>query len=383
MRRVARLIYAVPAFAAQDPRRNVARITETCPQKTAFPACADRAGEDWFLSVRPPETVHRTPPVSLCAEDLGKFETAARRYQSGRDFEIPGVFLACLSGARIYSHDFLVLSADNRIFFESALCDPDLLERNGILDTIFHTQARYMPGDYCLLTSPWSPDYYYHWLLDALPRLSVIEQFDQLQSLPLIVPQSLTGFQRDSLALAGITPKRLAGFDGGCCKVDRLFFPQLLSPTGNPSPHAVSWLRARFGAQMTAAPAVRRRLYVSRRDATQRRVLNEDDVIDLLQGFGFEIVCPGKLSFAEQVSLFSEAEIVVGPHGAGLANMVFAPGDATVLEFFGDNYINGCFWALANLRGQTHAFLTSPTITMDYRVSIENLRTLLHRVCRV
>jgi len=380
MKSLARAIYAVPPFSPRNPRRNVVRFAEVCPRLEAFPERGNSDLKDWLIQVRPPQVLHRIPSVGLNQQDLGKFEEAVSRYQFSHDFEIPEVFLACLQKAKICSPDFLVLTADNRILFESALSNPDVLERNGILDTVIRTHARRMPGDYCLLTSPWSPAYYYHWLLDALPRLSVLEQFDSLKSVPLVVPESLTGFQRDSLALAGIPPDRLAGFGGNCWKVDRLFFPQLLSPTGNPAPMAVSWLRNRFQSSMVAEPTVRKRLYVSRRDAPKRRVLNEDAVIDFLLGRGFEIVCPGNLSFSEQIALFSQAGIVVGPHGAGMTNMVFAPADATLIEFFGDSYINGCYWALTNLRGQTHAFLTAPTPTMDYEVSLDDLRMLLKKL---
>jgi hypothetical protein len=380
---LARAIYALPLFAAHDPRRRVVKITDSCRQVAAFPIEENQDAQDWYLRVRRPEILFRTPPIGLNHEDLVKFDAGARRYQSGNRCEIPEVFLACIHGARIESRDFLVRSAANRILFESALSDREVLERNGILDTPLRRPARSMPGSYCLLASPWSPAYYYHWLLDALPRLAVIEQFEALQSLPLIVPESLTGFQRDSLALGGIPPQRLAGFDGRCARVDRLYFPQLLGPTGNPSPHAVSWLRSRFQAQMVAEPATLRRLYVSRSDAPKRRVLNEDRIIDFLRAHGFEIICPGRLSLAEQIALFSQAGVVVGPHGAGLTNIVFAPAGATLIEFFGDSYINGCFWALANLRGQTHAFLTSPTETLDFEVRLDDLKSLLRRVCGI
>ena len=43
--------------------------------------------------------------------------------------------------------------------------------------------------------------------------------------------------------------------------------------------------------------------------------------------------------------------VVVAPHGAGLANLVFCEAGTRVVEFFNRAYVNGNFWRLAALRG--------------------------------
>ena len=53
------------------------------------------------------------------------------------------------------------------------------------------------------------------------------------------------------------------------------------------------------------------------------------------------------MTVAAQVRAFAEAECVVGPHGAGLTNLAFAPPGAAVVELFAGDYVNECFWALA------------------------------------
>jgi len=190
----------------------------------------------------------------------------------------------------------------------------------------------------------------------------------------------LKPYHRESLRLAGVDSERFSNLGRGEYQVERLLFPSLLSPSCNPCPEHVAWLSSRYIKHAPiASPKRRRRLYVSRSDA-QRRILNEDQLISLFVEHGFEVICPGQYSFAKQIEMFREVEIVAGPHGAGFTNMVFAPPDATLLEFFGDNYINGCFWALANISGQRHAFLTSPTTTLDYVVSIDRTRRIIEKL---
>jgi capsular polysaccharide biosynthesis protein len=72
--------------------------------------------------------------------------------------------------------------------------------------------------------------------------------------------------------------------------------------------------------------------------------------------------------------------VIVAPHGAALTNIVFTPPGALVVELFGDNYVNGCFWAIANLCGHTHAFLSVPTTNINFAVPLERLKLLAARL---
>jgi capsular polysaccharide biosynthesis protein len=89
-----------------------------------------------------------------------------------------------------------------------------------------------------------------------------------------------------------------------------------------------------------------RRLYVSRRDAAFRRVLNEDKLMPILRAYGFEEVVMSKLSVGEQAKVFSEAEIVMGPNGSALANLVFAHPSCHVIEFSAPGWVVGYNWMI-------------------------------------
>ena len=381
----AKAFYSLPLVSRRNPRSMLAKCSDHCIGVDSFPIRSSLDSKDWYLRIRPCETIRRKLPFSIHQRDLELFYESITRHNQGEVFRFPEVFLACINKARLYSKDFLVISADKkRLYRESALSRDDILETNGIFDTIIWPSLKEVPGDFCLLAGPWSHKNYSEWLLGNLPRLSIIEQFDELSSTRLIVPSPLRSYQEDTLLMAGIRPERLVGFDNSHWQVDRLYFPELPSPLGNPSPHAVSWLRARFLGQMPASPAASKRLlYVTRRDASQRRVLNEEEIVNYLMGLGFEIICPGDFSFRDQINIFRDASIVIGPHGAAFANMVFAPPNATLIEFFGNNYLHGCYWALTNIRGQKHAFLTGPSQWLDYSISLEQLKLLLAKVCGI
>jgi Glycosyltransferase 61 len=100
------------------------------------------------------------------------------------------------------------------------------------------------------------------------------------------------------------------------------------------------------------------RLYISRRNAGHRRVRNEDALVDLLAEYGFRSVQLEKLSFEEQVALFHRAEIVVGPHGAGLGTIFFS-GDIDLVALYSTTKPGNYFHSLACGLGQRHHFLCS------------------------
>ncbi|MGE5094283.1 MAG: glycosyltransferase family 61 protein [Betaproteobacteria bacterium] len=106
-----------------------------------------------------------------------------------------------------------------------------------------------------------------------------------------------------------------------------------LFPTRRPFSERVHWVRSVLGVGKTAGG--RGRLFVLRNGAATRRLLNQEAVAAMLASrFGFETVDPAAMTLDEQVRAFRDAEAIVGPHGAGLTNMIFAARPAVLVEFF-------------------------------------------------
>ncbi|RYZ63453.1 MAG: glycosyltransferase family 61 protein, partial [Proteobacteria bacterium] len=104
----------------------------------------------------------------------------------------------------------------------------------------------------------------------------------------------------------------------------------------------------------------KRRIFISRSDAKIRQLLNEEEVMASLKPFGFESIVLTGMSLTEQIQVFRGAELVVGPHGAGLANVVFMQPGASVVEIISPARIWPTFKCIAD-RGQ----LNYATIAAD------------------
>lgn len=77
-----------------------------------------------------------------------------------------------------------------------------------------------------------------------------------------------------------------------------------------------------------------KRIYISRGKASRRRLINENKVLEKLCKEGFKSYFLEDMSIEQQVKLFSEAEAVVAPHGAGLVNIIFCRRAIRILELF-------------------------------------------------
>lgn len=203
---------------------------------------------------------------------------------------------------------------------------------------------------------------YYHYLLDVVVRLGVLEQTEVAPPDRWYAATSGPRFQRELLELAGVRVDHVV--DAAAhphVRASTLVVPSVPAMREVDPPWAVDWLRDRLLPRVdTSGP--RQRLYVTRRESAHARtVSNEREVVALLAGRGFVTVDPGELSVADQVRAFATAEVVVGAHGAALANLVFLPPGAAVVELFP----RGCLLAdfarlVSGLPDVRHRYLSSP-----------------------
>jgi capsular polysaccharide biosynthesis protein len=91
-----------------------------------------------------------------------------------------------------------------------------------------------------------------------------------------------------------------------------------------------------------------KRIYISRQDAPNRKLGNEAEIEQLAESFGFEVLTLSSMKLEDQFHHFYNADIVLGPHGAGLSNMIFCRPGAKIIELSSSNYKSLCFMYLAH-----------------------------------
>ena len=188
---------------------------------------------------------------------------------------------------------------------------------------------------------------YYHWLVQAAPAIdTALRRRDR--PIRLALPP-LTVWQRDTLALLG--HERVPRLD--LARELHYFIPDLVyndflsgSTNFSSSRLALATLR-RMRENVRPSYVPHRWIYVARTDSPQRVAINEPALIEYLRQEGVHIVVPGSLDLADQIDLFRSTRVVIGPHGAGLSNVVFCQQGTLLYELLPARYTNACFNRLA------------------------------------
>ena len=233
---------------------------------------------------------------------------------------------------------------------------------------------RYRRGT-ALLLGVANADNYYHWMLDSLPRWHLL----QTAGLPaydyVLLPARPVPFQEETLDRLQVpAARRLRCSKNAVHQFERLFVPSMPFPAEEVASWACSWIRSLFPEKATGPE----KLYLSR-GAGRRRLANEAELEQALAARGFAIVQIGGMTVTEQARLLGNARCVVAPHGAALANLMFAPRGAQLLELFHPEHKNRCYVNLAAACGHDYASLDGETVhepgekNLVYRVQVDEV----------
>ena len=113
-----------------------------------------------------------------------------------------------------------------------------------------------------------------------------------------------------------------------------------------PAPHLKDF-QQRIAALYAGVRAPRnRRLLVARKGPT-RKIHNIEQVQTFLSRYDFETVYLEGMSMMNQILLFQSAEVIIAPHGAGLANLLFCEPGTKVIELMPACEMRPFFWLIS------------------------------------
>lgn len=227
---------------------------------------------------------------------------------------------------------------------------------------------------------------YTHWFQDCVALLEGVERFEAAtgERPVLIIPADPPSFVRESLKRVGFGDHQIHELTDGHIHLKRAVLPstrRCLSRTSDDYFRMISgleWVRNRVLADVPNTGGDGPNLLISREDADSRRIVNLETVADALDPFGFEMIVPGRLSFDEQVRRFSRANLIIGAHGAGMINSIYAR-EAGILELYGSHFLPANF-ELAQGLGNRYGCLRCEPSRDDFLVDIERLERAVRQL---
>ena len=337
----------------------------------------------WFRVTEPSRRVRLTVPEHLDAAD----RRALRRRDAS---SVPEQFVLALPGATLQGRE-------GWVFHEGRLVDGIWQEKGwparSMVPALQLDPPVHLPGTTVSLLQPWSPNYY-HWTTQVVPRvLRLLEVVgDAVDAVDhWMVPGDAPSYVGQWLDLLGIPADRRRPVDTRrqVFTLERLLVASVPGRNRWVPDSTVEGIRAAV-AHLPSGPTGRRVLI--QRSADRRRLLlNADEVEAALRGRGFEVVDPGTMTVAEEAAFFRGVDVVVGVHGAGLTNMVFARPGATVVELTPRGLVFPTFVKLAAAAGIRHRMvpgveprlpwpLRFPDIRADLLVDVAEVLDVVDRI---
>ncbi len=189
---------------------------------------------------------------------------------------------------------------------------------------------------------------YWHTLIDVVARLALVPESIWPKIRRVLYPS--TGVRIAELLRLFELPENVEQREVRpyeTFEVEELLQPSSLHGLFDYHPSLLSAVFARLRMKIDLSAHSPKRIFIDRRASRLRKLTNEDELIAALPDF--LPVRLEDLSIEEQIRLFSGAEIIVAPHGAGLTNIGFSRPGTYVVELMMDAYCNWCYRRLAAL----------------------------------
>jgi len=211
---------------------------------------------------------------------------------------------------------------------------------------------------------------YYHWLIKTLPKLRYIRHFEQItnREVKLLLPTVVPSWMEETLELLNVTDRHIIRPEENVYYIKNFILPSWVAHSADD----YNWLKNNM---VTSKSSILNsdKILISREDATDRQMTNQDEVANLLSKYGFNKYILSEISVEESIQLFTNADIVVGAHGAGLSDIIFME-EASVIELYGAKYVT-CYKRIANSLGLKYTKLQCEPVYTDIRVDIEQLES--------
>ncbi len=217
-------------------------------------------------------------------------------------------------------------------------------------------QEPVITGTCSLLRSSFSG--FFHQVAHNFPRVIALNRppYSDLDEIKLLTPRAPSQVEQFFLPRLG-----LANLNVTPVKRDTLYRIEHLLFTPYKSRQFAGYLPEYYVKAYREAVCPKRpsrgdkRILISRL-RSRRHIRNENELMRCLGGRGFSAYILEDLPLQAQIELFYDAEVVIGTHGAGLANLIFAP-STKVVELFPKRYVVPTYLFMACSLGQPYRFL--------------------------
>ena len=191
---------------------------------------------------------------------------------------------------------------------------------------------------------------YCHFLFDIIPKIKLLSEGTNIRKIDYFYFSKLNKYQKEIIKMIGLEKKKIIDSNKyrhiKCDQLIGVTHPNYLKGTISDA-HSkmprwiIFYLKKIFLRNMETKVAFNR-IFIDRSDSKLEhcKLINNTEIKKFLISKGFKVLKLSKYSFRDQISYFKNAKIIVGPHGAGFANLAFCKKNTKVIEIKPLNHPN-------------------------------------------
>lgn len=214
---------------------------------------------------------------------------------------------------------------------------------------------------------------YSHFMLERFPVLFYFQSFSELKNFDYyLIDKASEKVFRELAEILDLKGKPILAERDGSLHFEKLYFTYSLD---HPLNNGDSFLIDKYNSlvkNIQIVPTDAKRIFITRARG-RRGLINEDEVNALMLKYNFTLVDFETMSLKEQISYINNANIIVGVHGAGLTNLIFAnhEKDISCIEIIPKACSTPAFYYLARVLGM-HYYIVPPKEGWD---KVQDMKT--------
>ena len=249
-------------------------------------------------------------------------------------------------------------------------------------------------GNVLSLVQGASGNNYFHFLFDIIVKIKLFEEKYSLEDIDYFYMPGTNEWQKKIISKFGIYENRLINSQKfRHIKADKVFAldhpwyrkDKVQKEIQNLPDWIIHYLRDKF-LKYSKKFEASDKIFIDRSDSNYNhcKLINNQEVINFLSGFGFKSYQVSKLDFFEQIYLFNNARTIIGPHGAAFSNIIFSEPGLKLIELMPENHpsikckkissILNFDYRKVNLKYISNS---QKDINGDMKISIDHLKDIL------
>lgn len=246
---------------------------------------------------------------------------------------------------------------------------------------------------------------YYHFLIEFITKFEILNKIKLDKNIPLIVDKNMMKISqfKELIDKFNVDKREIIYIDKNkIYSVEDLYYidtatyipPNLKNGLILESKDTLfdidklSYLRFFLASEIKKDNKYPQKIFLSRKNATNRRRFNENEVKNLLEKNGFITIYPETMSINEQINYFNNAKIIVGGGGGAFTNLLFCNNKCQVILLTNHKIKTSLFSILSYISKSNLIYLFDKTLNsnqkkkihLNFKVDLLKLEKILREI---